>query len=272
TADPIETLADQISADGGLPSAYNLNTDLLQEQSLSALHLETLTALSGELSSFACGLNICVVNGEKPQRLLGNPVMFSSPGNDPLLLANAPATLIGWAEQDPDATNIIHVNGTPSTGTHETLLQIPLTIHFPDTSYVPSHTLIARLIDVQGNNVQTQSGIYLMTTGSMTFELPLPSEVNVQTKPLTVSLLPYPPGGIYQLENNGTRTIANERHLHASLYNWQTATWDTTTLNQYTLLIKQQAYVGPNQRILFKLTNSNASQGTFVLGAPIVTL
>ncbi|MBV9711113.1 MAG: hypothetical protein JO011_09395, partial [Ktedonobacteraceae bacterium] len=66
--------------------------------------------------------------------------------------------------------------------------------------------------------------------------------------------------------------IANERHLHASLYNWQTATWDTTTLNQYTLLIKQQAYVGPNQRILFKLTNSNASQGTFVLGAPIVTL
>ncbi len=272
TADPDETLADQITTDSGLPSAYNLNTDLLPTKTLSDLHLETLTALSGELNSFACGLNICAVNSEKSQPPFGNPVMFSSPGNDPLLLANSPATLIGWTDQESDSTNRISVNGVSSTGTQETLLQIPLTIRFPDTSPVPSHTLTARLIDVQGTNVQSQSGIYLMTTGSMTFELPLPSTVNVRTQPLTVSLLPYPPGGIYQLENAGTRNIADERHLQVSLYNWQTGTWDATTLNQYTLLINKQAYIGPNQRILFKLANSNPSQGTFVLGIPIVTL
>ena len=271
-ADPIDTLADQITTDNGLPSAYNLNTNLLQTKTLTALHLETLTALSGELNSFACGLNICMLNTGKPQHLFGDPVMFSSPGNDPLLLANSPATLIGWSDQEPASTNSISVNGTPSTGIHDTLMQIPLTIRFPTSLPVPSHTLTARLIDVHGNNVQSQPGIYLMTTGSMTFELPLPPTVNVQTLPLTVSLLPYPPGGIYQLENIGTRTIADTQHLHVSLYNWQTGRWDATTLNQYTLLINKQTYAGPNQRILFKLANSNPSQGTFVLGTPIVTL
>ena len=271
TADPTETLADQITTDNGLPSVYNLNTNLLQTKAPLDWHLETLTALSGELSSFACGLNICTINSGPSQNLFGDPVMFSGSGDDPLLLANAPATLIGWADQEADFTNRTSVNGTPSTGTHETLMQIPLTLHFPDTSPVPSYTLTTRLIDVQGVHVQSQSGIYLLTTGSMTFELPLPATVNLQTQPLTVSLLPYPPGGIYQLENTGARNIADTQHLHVSLYNWQTYTWDTTTLNQYTLFINKQAYAGPNQRILFKLTNSNTSLGTFVLGTPIVT-
>ena len=272
TNDPLETLADQITTDAGLPAAYNINTNLLQTKTLSDLHLETLTALSGELSSFACGLDICVTNSGKSQQLFGNPVMFSSPGTDPLLLANTPATLIGWADQEPDLSNIISVNGTISTGTHETLLQMPLTMHFSNTPYVPLRTLSTYLIDVEGNNIQTQSGIYLMTTGSMTFELPVPQTVNVKTQPLAISLLPYPPAGIYQLENTIARNIADERHLQVSLYNWQTNRWDTTTLNQYTIFVHQQTYVGPNQRVLFKLTNHNASRGTFVLGTPIVTL
>lgn len=265
--DPIATLADQITADAGLPSAYSLNANLIPTQPPSDLHLETLTALSGELSSFACGLDICVAKSGKAQHLFGNPIMFSSAGSDPLLLANASATLIGWTEQQPG----IRVNGSPSNGTNETLLQIPLTMHFPDTSYVPPNTLTARLIGVQGDPVQSQYGIYLMTTGSMTFELPLAPDVNIRTAPLTISLQPYPPGGVYMLDNPGARIIANAQHLHVSLYNWQTARWDTTTFNQYILSIQQPAYIGPNQRILFKLTNYDASQGTFVLGTPIVT-
>lgn len=269
--DPLDTLADQITTDAGLLSAYNLNTNLLQTKTLSDLHLETLTALSGELSSFACGLNICVVTSGNSQRLFGNPVMFSSAGSDPLLLANASATLIGWTDQPPTSNTNISINGTLSAGTHETLVQIPLTMRIPDTSYVPPHTLNARLIDVQGNHVQTQSDIYLMTTGSMTFEVPLPPTLNVQRQPLTISLLPYPPDGIYLLENAGARNLADIQHLHVSLYNWQTARWDSTPFNQYTLSIKKQAYTGPNQRILFKFTNNSASEGTFVLGTPIVT-
>jgi hypothetical protein len=265
--DPLATLADQIAADAGLPSAYSLNANFIPTQTLSDLHLETLAALSGELSSFACGLDICMAKSGKAQHLFGNPIMFSSAGSDPLLLANASATLIGWSEQQPS----IHVNGSPSNGSNETLLQIPLTMHFPDTSYVPPHTLTARLIDIQGKPVQSQYGIYLLTTGSMTFELPLPPNMNIQTAPLTISLLPYPPSGIYMLDNPGVRLIANAQHLHVSLYNWQTARWDTTAFNQYTLSIQQPAYIGPNQRILFKLTNHNASEGTFVLGTPIIS-
>ncbi|MBA2393725.1 MAG: hypothetical protein H0V70_13390 [Ktedonobacteraceae bacterium] len=272
TTDPLETLADQITTDGGLPAAYNLNANLLQTKSLADLHLETLTALSGELSTFACGLNVCVTNSGKSQQLFGNPVMFSAPGSDPLLLANTSATLIGWADQESDHTNISSVDGTISKGTHETLLQIPLTMHFPDLTPVPFHSLTANLIDVQGNNIQAQTGIYLMTTGSMTFEFPVPSTLDVKARPLAISLLPYPPSGIYQLENAAARNIADEQHLHVTLYNWQSRTWDTTTLNQFTIFVTQPAYIGPNQRVLFKLTNHDASRGTFVLGTPIVTL
>lgn len=269
--DPLETLADQITTDAGLSIAYNFtNVNQLQTRTVADLHLETLTALSGELSSFACGLSICVVRSGKAQRLFGNPVMYSSAGSDPLLLANASATLIGWTDQQAGTGSNFNVNGTSSHGTHETLLQVPLTIRFPDTSYVSPYTLSARLIDVQGNSVQSQSGIYLMSTGSMTFELPLPTNLNIQAQPLTISLLPYPPGGIYMLDNPGTRPIADIQHLQVSLYNWQSARWDTTTLSQYTLSIKNQTYIGNNHRVLFKLANTSASEGTFILGTPVV--
>jgi hypothetical protein len=48
--------------------------------------------------------------------------------NDPLLVAGAPATFIGWAEQSLDTSGDMTINGFKPGGLHETLVQAPLTL------------------------------------------------------------------------------------------------------------------------------------------------
>ncbi len=267
-------LADQIAVDNSLATPYDLSVDPQNAKTLQQQHIAMLTALSGELSSFTCGLNICSLkNSALPQQKpFADPVLLSTPSYDPLLAGDTSATLIGWAGQQPDVTNTIAVNGALTSGTRQVFVQIPLSIHFPDMLDVPPDPLTAQLVAVDGNNVQTQPGLYLMNTGNVTFELALPQSINVQQHALTASLMPYPPDGVYQLGGGGIRTIADQQRLHLSLYNWQSGTWDTTPLHLYTFTVKQKAYVGPGQRILFRLENQDASLGTFIFGTPVVHL
>jgi hypothetical protein len=241
---------------------------------LQQQHIAMLTALSGELSPFTCGLNICSLkNSALPQQKpFADPVLLSTPGYDPLLASNTAATLIGWASQQPDATNTISVNGALTGGVHQVFVQVPLAIHATNTPDILPGTLSAQLVAVQGDNVQMQPGLYLMNTGSVTFELALPPTIDVQQHALTASLLPYPPDGIYQLGAAGIRTVADMQRLHLSLYNWQSRTWDSTPLRLYMFTVKQRAYIGPGQRILFRLENQDALLGTFIFGTPIVQL
>jgi len=268
------TLADQIAADNGLPTPYDPSVDPPNAGTLLHQHIAMLTALSGELSSFTCGLNICSLkNSALPQQKpFADPVLLSMPGYDPLLSGETAATLIGWASQEPDATNTIAVNGALTSGIHQVFVQVPLAIKATDTLDEPPASLSAQLVAVKGDNVQTQPGLYLMNTGSVTFDLALPQTINVQQRALTASLLPYPPDGVYQLGGGGIRTIADAQRLHLSLYNWQTGKWDTMLLRLYTFTVNQQAYVGPGQRILFKLENQDPSLGTFIFGTPVVHL
>ncbi len=268
------TLADQIAADNGLVTPYDLSIEPQKARAPLQQHIAMLTALSGELSQFTCGLNICSLkNSALPQQKpFADPVLLSTPSYDPLLAANTSATLIGWASQQPDATNTISVNGALTNGVQQVFVQVPLTIHAPNTLDIPPDTLSAQLAAVQGNNVQMQPGLYLMNTGSVTFDLALPAGIDVQQHALTASLMPYPPDGIYLLGAAGIRTVADIQRLHLSLYNWQTHAWDNTPLRLYMFTVQQRAYIGPGQRILFKVENQDALLGTFIFGTPIFQL
>jgi len=268
------TLADQIAADNGLATPYDPGIEPQKAGTLQQQHIAMLTALSGELSQFTCGLNVCSLkNSALPQQKpFADPVLLSTPSYDPLLAANTAATLIGWASQQPDTTNTIAVNGALTDGVHQVFVQVPLAIHATNTLDIPPDTLSAQLAAVQGDNVQMQPGLYLMNTGSVTFDLALPPGIDVQQHAVTASLMPYPPDGIYLLGAAGIRTVADIQRLHLSLYNWQTHTWDNTPLRLYTFTVQQRAYIGPGQHILFKVENQNALLGTFIFGTPIVQL
>lgn len=273
-ADTDTTLADQIATNNGLPTPYDLSIDPQKAKTLQQQHIAMLAALSGELSAFTCGINVCSLKNStmRQQKPFIDPVLLPTPGGDPLLLSNAPATLIGWVDQETSATNAIMVNGATTGEIHRLFVQIPLTLRSPDKIYIPTGTLTAQLVAVQGNNIQTQPGLYLMTTGSMTFELTVPQAINIQKQAFNISLMPYPPDGVYQLGGSSTRMVADDQRLHISLYNWRNNTWETTLLHQYVLTVQQQAYVGPGQRILFKLNNQDASLGTFIFGTPLANL
>ncbi len=268
------TLVDQIASDNGLATPYDLSIESQKAKTLQQQHIAMLTALSGELSQFTCGLNNCSLkNSALPQQKpFADPVLLSTPSYDPLLAANTAATLIGWASQQPDATNTISVNGALTDGIHQVFVQVPLAIHATNALNIPPNILSAQLAAVQGDNVQMQPGLYLMNTGSVTFDLALPPGIDVQQHALTASLMPYPPDGIYLLGAAGIRTVADIQRLHLSVYNWQTRTWDITPLRLYTFTVQQRAYIGPGQRILFKVENQNALLGTFIFGTPIVQL
>src|SRR5207248_2026416 len=215
-----------------------------------------LSALSGNggYSYTSCGSGSCIgssVVTSYPPKLKAGGVFFSggpglgtTNGSDPLLVAGSPATLIGWADQSnqpTDTTNNVTVNGVNPSGLQETLVQAPLNVNFSGTLNLPPNFITGQLINVQGNSVQiqpagSQSGgevTYTLTTGSLTFEFTVPEKLQAST--LTISEpsnLSQVPGG-FTLPSSGIGSVVDANHLQASLYNWQTGSWDTMTLSDF---------------------------------------
>jgi hypothetical protein len=124
------TLADQIAKASGLPIPYIPDVHDSPPQTALQRHLAILSLLSGEAFNFS----VCSTCGMQPiKHTMVAPFttgMTISPtnSNDPLLLAGAPATFIGWAEQSLDTSSDITINGFKPGGLHETLVQAPLTL------------------------------------------------------------------------------------------------------------------------------------------------
>ncbi len=181
---------------------------------------------------------------------------------DPLLVAGAPATLIGWTNQPLDALANTTVNGAAPGGFHDNLLQAPLNIDFAGSANLPSNLITAHVINVQGNNVQyTAPSVYTLTTGSITFEFTLPGVTNPQFSSMTIAE-----------PNIGQPT--SMRLVHARLYNWQTGSWDAITLNQNTSFTTgyTRAYISSDGRILLEFANQNTSLGTLLFSKPSLSL
>lgn len=107
-----------------------------------------------------------------------------------------------------------------------------------------------------------------MTTGSMTFELTLPTLSQLQNSSLDFTEPQDPNGGMASCASG---LVSDVTHLNVTLYNWQTGNWDEKSFSSYEFKEgKAQAYIGPGGRILIQFNNQDSSLGSIVFATPAV--
>jgi len=260
------TLADQIASDSHLSVPYFPYGSSTQPQNDFQRHLAILTALSGEGYSFSPCSGPCSTHAFVGKHVIitppfGSPQVTPVDGNDPLLVAGAPVTLIGWADQPMDVANGVTINGASSGGTHDSLIQMPLNIDLIGSSNLPPGVITGQVINAQGDKVQTTSpNVYTMDTGSITFEYTLPEASSLQANSLTIA-------------EPVIAQAAGMSQLQVRLYNWNTHSWDTITLNNNSFTTTNtKAYTSFDRHILLQVVNQNASLGVFLFGKPSLSL
>ena len=226
-------------------------------------HMYLLTALSNDCDAGLCYGN---TNSSDLQTMM----------QDPLQLSGTPATLIGWASSQATGANTVTVGGTMLPRIQEAFIQAPLNITFSGRVDIPASLISSQITDMQAASGNLQGyesprpGVYCMTTGSMTFELTLPTLSQLQNSSLDF-LEPQNPG-------NGMAScalgVANDiTHLNVMLYNWQTSTWDEKTFSSYEFIVDNaQDYIGPGGRILIRFENQDSSLGSIIFATPTVEL
>lgn len=269
-------LGEQIANDQGY-SNYGSPPQTEQQR-----HLAMLTAMSGD-GPYNCGGNGTCYSGPAYKVMTSNGVIISGSGGpptvnkqDPLLLDNAPATLIGWADNPSDATSAITVNGNVPSGAQEALIQAPLNVNYAGTVSLPSTLLTGQMINAQepnngtstGGVQETLPGIYTMTTGSVTFEFTIPTDWQVHVHNATINEAANM-NQIIQQTGAANSTVSDISSAQAYLYNWQTHHWDVTHVSTSSITINQpNAYISPDGRLLVQFVNQDASKGTIAFSNP----
>ena len=260
------TLADQIAQDNRLSVPYFPYASGSRPQNDFKRHLAILSALSGNGYFYLpCG-GSCSTHSIVGKHMIFTPPFGAQKVNplddrDPLLVAGAPATLIGWANQPVDATNDITINGTSPGGTHDNLVQTPLNVDFSASSSLPPGLIYGQVINAQGHQVQTTSpGVYTLNMGFITFEFAIPYANTVQINNMTISApVVVQPAGINQAQ--------------VRLYNWNTRTWDVVTLTNLSFTTTNtKAYTSSDGRVLLQVVNQDASLGALLFGKPSLSL
>jgi hypothetical protein len=276
---PGTLLAAQIAMNNGMPGYYFDSSQIHTERQR---HIAIMAALDGIYNGYSCGGGgPCAVTIVKRGMILspggggvyfsGGPVSSPSGTNDPLLIAGAPATLIGWTnlQQASNANNDITINGVNTSGIDETMVQAPLHVNFSGTLNLPSTLLNGQVVDVEGSNVQSPApGIYSLSGGSITFEFVLPDARHIKSGNLTMT----EPANVTQVANPGASPV-NDGSQNAMLYNWRSHAWDAIAFSVQTFTtVDTGAYIGPGGRVLVQFGNANASSGTTVFGKPSLNL
>jgi uncharacterized membrane protein YhaH (DUF805 family) len=264
------SIADQIATMKNIQTSYNQPTPSHSPQNDLQRRIMTLQALSGENCTSFC--NELTTNRQyyALKHSYTTSDLLNTP--DPLLLQGAAATLIGWADPNPEMMGNITINGNASTGTQEALLQAPLDINYHGT--IPAGTMMTQgqLINIQqpkDATIQTlMADIYIMSTGSMTFEFMLPNLPNLYANQISI-LEPQNLANILASAGGSLALTQDGAYMHGYLYNWQTHSWDGFTLNQYHYTpVNTQAYIGPGGRVLVQLNNDNPAVGNTLVGTP----
>jgi hypothetical protein len=226
-------------------------------------HMYLLGSLSNE-----CDAGLCSGNAN----LSGMQTMMQ----DPLLLSGTPATLIGWASSQATETNTVTIGGTMLPQIQEAFIQAPLNITFSGMVDIPASLISSQITDIQvvGGNLQEYGsphlGVYCMSTGSVTFELTLPTLSQLQNSSLDFTEPQNPGTGMAFCASGAASDVT---HLNVTLYNWQTGTWDEKTFSSYEFTVdKAQAYIGPGGRILIRFDNQDSSLASVVFATPAVEL
>jgi len=259
-------LADQIAIANHLPVPYFPFAHGSQPKNEFQLHLAILSALSGEGMNFAPCDGACssyAITGKHTiiTPLFGTPKLKPIDVNDPLLLAGAQATLIGWSNDRVDTTNDVTVNGANPGGTFQDFIQVPLNVELSPSSSLRPGFINGQVINAQGNDVQTTSpGVYTINMGSITFEFSLPGTVNLQMNTLTIS-------SPVIMQNTRINKVP------ARLYDWNTNAWDAIIFNNNSFTTtNSKAYTSSDGRMLLQVINQNASQGALYFGRPSLSL
>jgi hypothetical protein len=268
------TLADAIAMNNGLPASYYPYDQNQRPTNDFQRHLAILSALSGVgVATGPCGApcitHDIVSKGSIITTPPGTPLNINLPqDNDPLLLNNAPATLIGWADAPLDGINNITINGSTLNGFHDNLVQVPVNIDLASSSTIPPGLIAGHIIDEQNSDAEdTAPDTYTLSTGSVTFEFNLPGTQQENISSLTLT----EPNAIGNVSLPPT-TGPHSDLIQAQLYNWQTMSWDNIVLNSWTFTTTNTAaYLGPGGRVLLQIANQDPS-GLLVFMKPSLSL
>ncbi len=296
-ATPTQPIASQMASKLGISQYGSNNGDYPQDE--AHRHVSILSAFGGGNS----GSTVCNSNGTcyqvavqsttgsathmgaslasmplssgKATRSLsgGGPIAQSLlSDHDPLTIANAPVTLIGWADPHSDLTGDVTINGNHPNGQQELLVQAPLMVSLTGGLTVDSSLIKGQLVDVQGTNAQTvSSDIYALGTGSMTYEYTVPGNTKFQANVLSLQQIANLNQMVPQTNNN--QPFVDATHLQVRLYNWKTRAWDTFAFTRYALSVPDaQSYTGSAGRILVQLVNTDASSAQIIFNKPLVQI
>jgi hypothetical protein len=264
------SIADQIATNKNVQLPYN-QSSMHSPQNELQRRIMTLQTLSGE----NCGNSLCnqlisnhQYNSLRPTYTAANQIN----SRDPLLLPGAAATLIAWTDARPETMGNVTINGNASTGTQEALLQAPLDVNYAGPIPYGTITTQGQLLNVlqtKNTTIQTQmADVFVMSTGSMTFELTLPTIPNLQTNQISITE-PQNLAQVVTSAGGGLTPAQDASHMHGYLYNWQTHAWDGFTLNQYRYAPgNTQAYIGNGGRVLVQLSNDDPTLGNILVGTP----
>ncbi|MBA2678304.1 MAG: hypothetical protein H0U76_07925 [Ktedonobacteraceae bacterium] len=262
TTNPDTLLADQLARSRGLPSSYFPYANQGQPQNDLQRHMAQLSVLSGAGSSFIPCEGSCparaILNNQSviisSHARRANPVMLRE--NDPLLIENAPATLIGWPEQSLDDSSDITINGGHPGGYHDTLLQMPITLHLAAPFRLPDTYISGHAVSTQDSDVALVApNLYTISRGSIEFEFDFPRKLNSSVQMLSVAI----PHAI-----NGKIFPPAYGYLQASLYDWKSNAWDKFSLYPDSLnTINPDNYLGQNGNLLLQITDANNAKPSF---------
>ncbi len=266
------TLADAIAASQGLPASYFPYSQDQQPGTDMQRHLAILSALSGAGFPYGpcggpCATHDLVSKGEILTIPAGTPLSINLPrGSDPLLLNNAPATLIGWASAPLDAIGDTTIDGLSVFGVHDNLVQMPLKIDLAGTLNAPPNVIAGYLVDEDNSDAEDSvPDTYTLSTGSVTFEFALPDMKQARIDSLTLT----EPN---EVGNINPPPPTNPELTQARLFNWQTMSWDSVALTSWSFTTTDiGAYIGPGSRVLLQITNTYPA-GLLVFGKPYLSL
>lgn len=268
------TQASQIAQYNGLPAAYFPYNNGQQPQTETQRHIALLTALDGQGDTFvpcngSCSLHTIVHKLNIITPTLNVPTTRLYNGSDPLLLPNASATILAWADQPLDGTNEITINGIYPHGLHDNLLQVPCSLTIATPAQALPDTFTGHVIATQGSGASLVfPDVYTLPASSgMTFEFTLPDSTIAQLTGLRVSAPHY----VYK-ESPPSFIQPTSTLLQAKIYNWHSSAWEPLDLAASVNQVQAQAYVGPNGRILVQLTNQSTASDILFVSKPSLAL
>jgi hypothetical protein len=263
------SLANAISQQGNLAAPYFPYDSNDTPHSDFEHHMALLSALNGSGTNFkqcanSCNEHAITDNGNLyfADTNLPNSAQMDLP--DPLLIPGTSATLIGWMDQRSLPNSTVTMNNVQLPGLHENFFQMPLSFGLSSFDHLPSTLIRGQIVDIAGSDAKmVLPGIYTLSDGGLTFELPIPQPLHMLPASLTISipnLLASP---------HGLDRLSNLTNLQALLYNWQTNHWDNIQLQQNTFSSHNAtAYLGHDQYVLVHISNDANNLGQLFFGTP----